>query len=468
MAKELSTITLTDDLLRQIEQAAAAVERTESQLALVSATVEFVAAADIELVVGDQRVSLPAGQSWSTVANTATEVEIPGVVTARVTPGASALEIQAQYAAAQEKLAAALAAAQVADLAAARQADQRRRELQGTRDQLTATLAGLSGDEDIEQLRSRLAELQRCQRFPTSGRRRRRARRTPRGGRGPRPGRRRLRNPPQGRGVGDEEAHRNIRAGNACAATSWSPSGPSSSPSPTGWPNSGPPCPTRSWPQPSTPTRRRRTPPPAASPNCRSSWPPRHPRPSPRSWPMPSSRLRRCAAARRRCAHPARDRRAAHGIRHRGPQRQARRRRDRPRARPQRARPGRPPGPRGADAARGDDASPRHHPAALRRAVPRRTAAARPSGLRPELRGRGRQRPVHPQPHVDGSDRPVRIAVGWGQGATRHPGAAGRRGAGRQGGRRPDPDRRRARLHRSRTGWSRWPRCSTPWASVDR
>ncbi len=160
VAKELSTIALTDDLLRQIEQAAAAVERTESQLTLVSATVEFVAGADIDLVIGDQRVSLPAGQSWSTVANTATEVEIPGIVTARVTPGASALDIQVQYAAAQEKLAAVLAAAQVADLAAAHQADQRRRELQSVRGQLTATLAGLSDDEDVEQLRSRLADLQ--------------------------------------------------------------------------------------------------------------------------------------------------------------------------------------------------------------------------------------------------------------------------------------------------------------------
>jgi hypothetical protein len=160
VTKELSTIPLTDDLLRQIEHAAAAVERTESQLALVSATVEFVAAADIELIIGDQRVSLPAGHSWSTVADTATEVNIPGIVTARVTPGTSALDIQAQFAAAQEKLAAVLAAAQVADLTAARHADQRRRELQSARDQLTATLSGLSDDDDVEQLRSRLTELQ--------------------------------------------------------------------------------------------------------------------------------------------------------------------------------------------------------------------------------------------------------------------------------------------------------------------
>ncbi|UMB71039.1 ATP-binding protein [Mycobacterium paraterrae] len=159
-AEELSRITVTDELLRQIEQAAAAVDRIEGQLALVSATVELVAAADIELVIGDQRVSLPTGETWTAVANTATEIEIPGVVTARLTPGVSALDIQAKHVAAQEKLVATLAAAKVADVAAARQADERRRELQSTRDQLTATLAGLTGDEDVDQLRARLAELQ--------------------------------------------------------------------------------------------------------------------------------------------------------------------------------------------------------------------------------------------------------------------------------------------------------------------
>ncbi|HEY2087098.1 MAG TPA: AAA family ATPase [Mycobacterium sp.] len=159
IVQELSTIAMTDDLLRQIEMAAAAVERTEGQLALVSATVELVAATDIELVIGNQRVSLPAGETWSSIANAATEVEIPGILTARVTPGMSALDLQAQYAAVQQDLAAALATAQVADLAAARSTDQRRRELQSARDQLTATLAGLCGDDDVEQLRSRLAEL---------------------------------------------------------------------------------------------------------------------------------------------------------------------------------------------------------------------------------------------------------------------------------------------------------------------
>jgi uncharacterized protein YhaN len=156
---ELSSIALTDSLFQQIERAAATVERVEGQLALVSATIEFVAASDIELVVANQRVSLPAGQSWSTTAGGATEVEVPGVLTARFTPGATALDIQAEHAAAQQGLTAALAMAQVADVAAARLTDQRRRELLNSRDQLTATLAALCGDDDVEQLRERLAGL---------------------------------------------------------------------------------------------------------------------------------------------------------------------------------------------------------------------------------------------------------------------------------------------------------------------
>ena len=160
---KLTTIALTDNLFRQIEQAAASVERVQGRLALVSATVEFVAATDIELIVGDQRVSLPAGQSWSTTAGGATQVEVPGVLTARFTPGTTALDIQAEYAAAQQDLVAALAAAQVPDVAAARHTDQRRRQLLSGHDQLTATLVGLCDDDEVEHLRSKLVELRAAQ-----------------------------------------------------------------------------------------------------------------------------------------------------------------------------------------------------------------------------------------------------------------------------------------------------------------
>ena len=159
VSAELTTIAVTEELLRRIEDAAAAVDRAGDQLALTSAAVEFTAAADIELTVGDQQVSLSAGQSWSITATGPTAVEVAGVLTARVTPGATTLNIHAKHAEAQQELATALVAGDVADLAAARSADRRRRELQGSRDQLTATLAGLCGDEQIDRLRVRLAQL---------------------------------------------------------------------------------------------------------------------------------------------------------------------------------------------------------------------------------------------------------------------------------------------------------------------
>ncbi|OBF06923.1 AAA family ATPase [Mycobacterium sp. 852002-10029_SCH5224772] len=156
---ELSTITVTEELLRRIEDAAAAVDRTGDQLALTSAAIEFTAAADIHLVVDGERISLAAGQSWSITAAGSAVVEVTDVLTARVNPGATTLDIHAKHAAAQQEMAAALEVAGVADLAAARSVDQRRRELQSTRDQLSATLAGLRGDEQIDELRLRLAQL---------------------------------------------------------------------------------------------------------------------------------------------------------------------------------------------------------------------------------------------------------------------------------------------------------------------
>lgn len=165
---ELTTIAVTEPVLRRIEDAAAAVDRTGDQLALTSAALELTAAADIQLIVGGRQVSLPAGQSWTTTAAGPTEVTVPGVLTARVNPGANTLDVHAKHAAAQEELVAALAAGEVADLDAARSADQRRRELQSTRDQLGATLAGLCGEERIEELRSRLTQLRAAHPAETS------------------------------------------------------------------------------------------------------------------------------------------------------------------------------------------------------------------------------------------------------------------------------------------------------------
>lgn len=161
---ELSAIAVTEAIAHRIEAAATAVECIEGQLALLSGTIEITAAADIQLVApGNQHVPLAAGQIWSTTASGPTDVGVPGVLTARFSPGVTARDIQAQYTAAQQELSAALAAGSVTDLASARCADRRRRELQSSRDQSTATLNGLCGDDQVDQLRSQLSKLRAAQ-----------------------------------------------------------------------------------------------------------------------------------------------------------------------------------------------------------------------------------------------------------------------------------------------------------------
>jgi hypothetical protein len=81
------------------------------------------------------------------------------MLTVRVSPGSTALEIRTKHEAAQYELATALATAAVTDVAAARAVEQRRQELKSSYDQLSATLTGLCGDEHADVLRSRLARL---------------------------------------------------------------------------------------------------------------------------------------------------------------------------------------------------------------------------------------------------------------------------------------------------------------------
>lgn len=161
--RELAAIMLTDVSMRDIETAAAAVERAAGQAELASAHIEVVAAADIELRVGGVPVILDAGGTWSTNAAATTDIDVPGVLTARVAPGAPASDTQAKLDAAQQVLTNALVSAKVDDVAGARVADQRRRELIGVRDRLTATAAGLIGDDEVDALRARLAEVRNAE-----------------------------------------------------------------------------------------------------------------------------------------------------------------------------------------------------------------------------------------------------------------------------------------------------------------
>ena len=155
----LAGIAVTDALMRTIEEAAKAVELAAGQVDLTSASIELVAASDLEIVLDGEPVALDAGAIWSSSVSAPTEVELPGLLTARVMPGRPASDTRAKLDAAQGLLADVLAQAGVDDVAAARVLDGQRRELVAARDRFRARLEALSADDDIDVLRARLVEL---------------------------------------------------------------------------------------------------------------------------------------------------------------------------------------------------------------------------------------------------------------------------------------------------------------------
>jgi hypothetical protein len=152
---ELAAITLTEKGFRAIEVAAAAVDVAGAQVELTSTVVEITAEADLELLVDGEPVVLAAGQVHSLTVAEAAALRVPGLLTARVAAGVTVADTHAKLTAAQQYLQTLLATGGVAGVDDARLVDQRRRELAGRRDQLTATLAGIRGDDDIAALRTR-------------------------------------------------------------------------------------------------------------------------------------------------------------------------------------------------------------------------------------------------------------------------------------------------------------------------
>ena len=169
---DLAAITLSDAVFADILGSAALVERLQSQVGELSADagrVVFTAAADVAVTVDGEALTIPAGQTWTAAACTPATVEVPGVLSVRVEPGASAADLQNKLEAAQRLHAETLAEGGVADLAAARALDTRRRALLTRRGELTATLDGVCLGEDPDELRARLAELRTAAPDPGAG-----------------------------------------------------------------------------------------------------------------------------------------------------------------------------------------------------------------------------------------------------------------------------------------------------------
>ncbi|MGE5697241.1 MAG: AAA family ATPase [Candidatus Sericytochromatia bacterium] len=152
----ISANTVTDAVLRGVEVAAAAVEKAAALAEISCPRIELTAPADLDVVIGGHPTRLSAGETCAVSANAATDVEVPGVLRARVVPGAPASDTQATFEAAQRHLEDVLHAAGVTDVDVARIQAERRREMTSERDRLTATLMGLCGDDPVDELRCRL------------------------------------------------------------------------------------------------------------------------------------------------------------------------------------------------------------------------------------------------------------------------------------------------------------------------
>ena len=156
---ELSGISLTDEAMTAIAGAVARVKGFEDQLTLSSGTVEFTAATDLELIVDGEPISLSAGQRWLPPTAAPTVVDLPGLLSVRIDPGPTAAAVHAQLDDARRLSDEALVCGGVADVAAAREIDQRRRTLSTDRSQVAAKLDGLCSGDDVDALQARLAGL---------------------------------------------------------------------------------------------------------------------------------------------------------------------------------------------------------------------------------------------------------------------------------------------------------------------
>ena len=159
IAGELTAITLTDTAMAGIERQWAAVQRAETQLQADAASIEFTAPTDLDITVDGLPRILTAGESWTQPVSAAVIVDVPGVLSVRIKPGASALKLRADLDAAQQLLDQDLAVACVADVEAARALNDRRRELADSRATQSAKLEGLCMGEDAAALRTQLADL---------------------------------------------------------------------------------------------------------------------------------------------------------------------------------------------------------------------------------------------------------------------------------------------------------------------
>jgi hypothetical protein len=156
---ELAQIQLSHLSMRLIEAASAAVDVASAAAEAASARIEVLAPAPVEVTVDGAVVAVNPDAVWTTSATAPTTVEVPGVLTVRVIPGTPAAHTGEELDTKREVLAQVLADAGVTDIVAARELDDRRRELVTSRDRSVAARDALLAEDDIATLGHRLIDL---------------------------------------------------------------------------------------------------------------------------------------------------------------------------------------------------------------------------------------------------------------------------------------------------------------------
>lgn len=156
---ELGRIKLSELSMRLIEGASAAVDVASAAADAASARIEVLAPAPVEVTVGGEVVVAGPDAVWTVSATAPTEVELPGALTVRVIPGTPAAHTGEELDTKRQVLAQVLEDAGVVDLEAARELDQRRRELVTSRDRLLAGREALLAEDDVATMRARLVQL---------------------------------------------------------------------------------------------------------------------------------------------------------------------------------------------------------------------------------------------------------------------------------------------------------------------